>query len=93
MESSRRDHLNDMADNMSILKNDQNTHYTPTFFKIDLCPATSMETSRKEVLNYKAENRSILKNNHNTSPRLIFTFKTAKNSLREVCRFYCETVF
>jgi len=38
-----------------------------------------------------AEHEPILKNNQNTYyPRLIFTPKTGKNSLKHVFRFYCE---
>jgi len=48
-----------------------------SFFKIDLCSATSMESSRQDLLNDMAEQRSILKTNQNTYyPRFSFTPKT-----------------
>jgi len=62
MESSRRDLLNDMAEQRPILINNQNTHYS-LIFRIELCSATSMENSRGDLLNAMAEHRPILKNN------------------------------
>jgi len=74
MESSRRDLLNDMAERSSILKNNQNTHFS---LKVALCSATSMESSRWDLLNEMAEHRPILENNQNTyHPRLDIAPKT-----------------
>ena len=56
MESSRRDHFDDMAEHRSIWENNQySIRNTPLFFKIDLCSATSMESSRQDLLNGVAE--------------------------------------
>jgi len=63
MESSCRDLLNDMAEQRSVLKNNQNTHYSHIFFRIELCLATiiiesfsrglSNDTGKKKVLLYQ----------------------------------------
>ena len=55
MESSRRDLLNDMAEHRSILKTNQNTHFSIIF----QCLAISIESSRRDLLNDMA--RPILK--------------------------------
>jgi len=85
MESSRRDLLNYMAELRSVLKNNQNTHFSLIFQDSDQCSAISMESSRRDLLNYMAEHRSVLENKQNTlHPRFIFTPKTSKNSLKHV---------
>jgi len=61
---------------------------TPLFFKIDICSATAMQSSRRDLLNYKAEHRSILKK-ENDLPRFTSTFKTGKNSQKQLFCFYC----
>jgi len=68
MESSRRDLLNDMAEHRSILKTNQNTHFSIIF----QCLATSIESSRRDLLNDTAEHRPILKTNHKTHYSIIF---------------------
>jgi len=50
----------------------QGQHVFWLFFKINLCPATSMESSHLDLLNDVTEHRSILKNKHNTHYSLIF---------------------
>jgi len=72
MESSRRDFSNDMAEHRPIMKNNQNTHCSLIYFKIELCSTTSMESSRRDLSNDMAEHRPILKNNQNTHCSIIF---------------------
>jgi len=71
MESSRRELLNDMAEQGLSWKITK-IRNTPLFLKIDLFSATSMESSRRDRSNDMAEHRPILKNNQETHYSAIF---------------------
>jgi len=62
-----------------------------SFFKIDICSATSFKRSRRELSIDMAEHRFILENNQYTHyPRFSFIPKTGVAfSNTEVC-FYCD---
>jgi len=73
VECSRQDHFNDMAEHWSILKNDQNRHYSFIFQdRPMLCSATSVGCSRRDHFSDMAEHWSTLKNNQNRYYSFIF---------------------